>query len=71
MPKDRITPDMTVLDVVSQFRETVPVFKNYDKLAGECICCESLFETLDDVAHIYGLDLKRFMGDLEAVIDVG
>ncbi len=68
MSKDRITPEMTVLDVVSEFHETVPVFKNYDTLAGGCICCDSLFETLEDVAHIYNLDLKKFMADLEAVI---
>ncbi|MDY7001238.1 MAG: hypothetical protein SVS15_05595 [Thermodesulfobacteriota bacterium] len=71
MPKDTITPNMTVLDVVSKFHETMPVFRNYDKLAGECICCESLFETLEDVAHIYGLDLKRLIDDLEASVEVG
>ena len=69
MPKNLITPDMTVLDVVSEFRETMSVFKAYDTLAGGCICCESLFETLEDVAHIYGLDLDKLLADLGAAVD--
>jgi len=36
----RIDPEMTVLDVVSRWRETEAVFKRYDARAGECICCK-------------------------------
>jgi hypothetical protein len=64
-----IQPDMTVLDVVSRYRKTEEVFKRYDAAAGECICCQSLFEPLDAVAQKYGLDLKTFMKDLESVIE--
>jgi len=62
-----IGPEMTVLDVVSRCRETEAVFKRYDALAGECICCQSLFESLQDVAEKYDLELKRLLTDLEAV----
>lgn len=61
-----IHPEMTVLDVVSRHRQTEAVFKRYDALAGECICCQALFETLRDVAKKYNLDLKEFLADLEA-----
>jgi hypothetical protein len=61
-----IRPHMTVLDVVSRYRETEQVFKTYDHLAGECICCKALFEPLERVAEKYGLDLNRFLEDLEA-----
>ena len=60
---------MTVLDVVSRCRETEAVFKRYDEQAGECICCQALFETVQDVAEKYHLDLERLMADLEAVRD--
>jgi len=61
-----IHPEMTVLDVVSRFRQTEEVFKKYDVQAGECICCQSLFDSLKEVAEKYNLDLNRFLSDLKA-----
>jgi len=62
-----IHPEMTVLDVVSRYRETEAVFKRYDAQAGACICCQALFESLQDVANKYHLNLKRLLADLETV----
>ena len=62
-----ISPDMTVLDVVSRYEATQTVFKGYDTKAGECICCRSLFDTLESVAEKYGLNLEKFLADLAAV----
>lgn len=64
-----ISPEMTVLDVVSRFRETEVVFKKYDKPAGECICCQALFDPLRNVAAMYGLDLEKLLEDLESVVN--
>ena len=64
--KKTIRPEMTVLDIVSRYRKTEEVFKRYDALAGECICCQALFESLRDVAEKYHLDLKELLADLEA-----
>lgn len=61
----KITPDMTVLDVVSRWRQTEAVFRSYDKTAGECICCNALFETLSDAAARYRLDLASLIRDLQ------
>jgi hypothetical protein len=66
---DRIHPDMTVLDVVSRFRQTEAVFKKYDQQAGVCICCEALFEPLRDVSAKYSLDLKELLSELESAVD--
>lgn len=63
-----IGPDMTVLEVVSRYRETDAVFRKYDAQAGECICCQALFEPLRSVAEKYGLDLASVLADLEAAI---
>ncbi len=57
---------MTVLDVVSRYRQTEAVFKKYDKQAGECICCQALFEPLRKVAIRYGLNMEQLLTDLEA-----
>jgi len=64
--KNTIRPEMTVLDIVSRYRQTEEVFKRYDAEAGECICCQALFESLRDVAEKYHLDLKELLADLEA-----
>ena len=63
-----IGADMTVLDVLSRFRETEGVFKKYDTAVGECICCQALFDPLRNVAAMYGLDLEKLLDDLESVV---
>jgi hypothetical protein len=59
-----ITPDMTVLDVVSMYRNTEEVFRQYDHQARDCLCCNALFDTLRDVADKYGLNLQELLDDL-------
>jgi len=60
-----ITPEMTVLDVIAKYRSTETVFKSYDQQAGVCICCEALFDSLEDVAHKFGLNLEKLLSELE------
>ncbi len=66
-----ITPDMTVLDVVSESPPAAEVFCRYDSLTGACICCNHLFETVADVAHCLGLDLATLLGELETAARSG
>ncbi len=62
-----ITSEMSVLDVLSLYRETEEVFRSYDETAGECICCNALFETLRDLSEKYNLDLDQLLAELQAV----
>ena len=62
----RIQPDMTLLEVVDRWRETVPVFQARDGQAGECLLCNALFDTVARTAERYGLDLEVLLDDLEA-----
>ena len=62
--KHAIDPSMTVLDVVAANNATQDVFKRYDFLAKECICCNCLFESLEHMAAKYGLDLEELIRDL-------
>jgi hypothetical protein len=66
--QNAITADMTVLDIVSRYRETEPVFRKYDAKAGECICCNALFVPLKKVAEDYGIDLHKLLRDLRNAI---
>ena len=61
----QIHPEMTVLNIVSKYRNTEAVFKQYDKQAGECICCQALFDPLSKIAVRYGLNLQKLLEDLE------
>lgn len=65
MTTRRITPDMTLLDIVSQYRATEDVFRARDEQAGRCLLCNALFETVAATADRYGLDLDRLLEDLE------
>jgi hypothetical protein len=66
--KKFIGPEMTVLDVISKHRETEAVFRQYDEEAGECICCRALFEPIRVVVKKYGLNMEKFMDDLNAAV---
>ncbi|MGB9628865.1 MAG: hypothetical protein ACPL6D_09400 [Thermodesulfobacteriota bacterium] len=68
--EDRITPWMTVLEIVDRYPNTVSILKKYDDQAGVCICCHALFETLKEVAKKYRLDLDQLLLDLEDAIDL-
>jgi len=68
--KENITANLTILDVISTYPETEKVFKSYDTSIGECICCQSLFDTVQQVAEKYSLDLSEILKKLNsAVID--
>ncbi|HBT88290.1 MAG TPA: hypothetical protein DEB50_07440 [Desulfobacter sp.] len=60
-----IEPGMTVLDIVSTYSAAQEVFKRWDDRAGECICCNALFESLDAVAEKYNLDLAALVQELQ------
>lgn len=59
---------MTVLDIVSRFRSTEKIFKQWDKKVNECICCNSLFDSLQTVATKYDFDLKNLISELETAV---
>lgn len=58
---------MTILDIVSENESTVAVFDSYTETAGECICCNALFETLDSVIKKYSLDGETLKNQLANV----
>ncbi len=63
--KDPITPDMTIVEVLSQYRQTEEVFRRYEGEAKGCLLCHALFDTLAEAAAKYGLNLDRLMKDLQ------
>jgi hypothetical protein len=63
-----IERDEEVLSVVEQHPATQAVFERYDAQAGECICCNALFQTIEEVAAKYSLDLEVFLKDINRAV---
>ena len=59
---------MTLLDIVSIYPETEAAFKAYDEQVGECLCCQRLFETVEQIADKYKLDLAELLAKLNATV---
>ncbi len=57
----RITLEMSLLDVVAQRRSTEAVFRSYDGTAGVCLLCTHLFDSVGHVARLYGLDVGELL----------
>ena len=66
--KQVIQPEMTLLDIVSNYEKTIDIFHRYDEQAGVCLCCTALFERVQSVAETYQLDLKSLLDDLNKAI---
>ena len=59
-------PDMTVAEVLEMWPETIAVFQKY-KTA--CVGCDMApFDTMEDVARIYELDLHEVLEALSRAI---
>jgi len=56
---------MTILEIICRHRQTEEVFRQYDTAAGVCLCCQALFDSVEESARKYGLDLPALMADLE------
>jgi hypothetical protein len=69
MDPEPLTPDLTLLEVLSRWRQTEAVFRRYEQQAGVCLLCKALFDTLAEAAAKYGLDLEQLLGELQAVAD--
>ena len=65
-----LTKDMTILDLAEKHPESVRVFKVYDRRFNVCICCESLFETLEQVCKKYGIDLDKLLTEINEAIQI-
>lgn len=68
MAPRRITPDMTLLDIVHAHPATEAVFRSRDAAAGVCLLCTALFDTVADVAARHGIDLEELLAELNAAV---
>jgi 4-alpha-glucanotransferase len=62
-----IHPYMTLLEVMFQWRASEAVFQAYEAQAGTCLRCHALFDTLEEAARKYNLNLNQLVADLNAL----
>ena len=63
-----VTPEWTVLDIISRHRETEKVFKDLEVETGHCICCQGLFLPLNEAAVEFGFEVEPVMTKIERVL---
>lgn len=61
-----ISPNSSIADLLTLWPQTVPVFLKHKMSCPGCSM--SAFETLEDAAHIYHVDLKQIIDDLSQTI---
>ena len=59
-----IQSHMIILDVVGDYPPTDPVFREYDEIAGKCLLCHHLFDSIESVAKEYRLDEQAMLRKL-------
>ena len=63
----KITEDMNIREVIEKHPELVPVFAKHNM---GCIgCIAASFEKISDIAGAHGVDVKKFLEDLNAAMD--
>ena len=61
-----ITKDMSIMEVVTKYPDTVPVFMNSGM---GCIgCAAAHFENIEQGAMAHGIDIDALMADLNEVV---
>jgi hypothetical protein len=63
-----LSPDMTLLEIMYRWRASEAVFRAYEGQAGVCLRCQALFDSLEEVAQKYRLDLQALLADLQRLI---
>ena len=62
MSSGKITEDMNIKEVIEKHPEVVQVFQKYNMGCVGCIAAS--FEKISDIATVHGVDVKKFVEDL-------
>jgi len=66
MSEKKITKEMSIVDIVQQYPETLEVFAKHGL---GCIgCAAARFENLEAGAKVHGIDVENFVDELNAAI---
>jgi len=63
----KITEDMNIREVIEKHPETIPIFQKYNMGCVGCIAAS--FEKIKDIVVVHGVDAKKFVEELNEVIN--
>lgn len=62
MTVDKITKDNNIKEIIEKHPEVIPVFQKYNM---GCIgCIAASFEKISDITSVHGIDVKKFVKEL-------
>jgi hypothetical protein len=59
---------MTLLEIVEKHPETEHIFRDYDEFAGECLLCNGLFDSIENISIKYGINSDEIISRLNILI---
>ncbi len=65
----KISKDMSLVEVVRNYPETIPIFMSYGM--GCLGCAAAMFETIEQGALAHGIDVDALIKDLNEAISKG
>lgn len=67
MSYEKITENMNIREVIEKYPEVISVFQKYNM---GCIgCIAASFEKISDIAAVHGVDVKKFIKELNEAMD--
>ena len=66
MAEEKITENMNIREVIEKYPQVVPVFHKYN--IGCIGCIAASFERISDIAIVHGLDVKKFVDELNKTL---
>jgi len=66
MAEEKITENMNIREVIEKYPQVVPVFHKYNIACIGCIAAS--FETISDIAIVHGIDIKKFVDELNRTL---
>lgn len=61
---NEITAQTLILDVLTWYPAAQQLLAEYDRLAGVCLCCEALFDSVAEVAACCNLPVDQLLARL-------
>jgi len=65
----KITAQTLILDILCTYPSAQAILAEYDRLAGGCICCAALFDSLAEVAARCHVPVEQLVARLNELPD--
>lgn len=65
MKKEKITKDMNLQEILTNYPESAEVLMNHGFHCSGCMAAN--FETIEQAAQAHGVDLKKLLKDLNSI----